>query len=221
MLNNLRKWCHKLPGLAALLILFLALIIVVMGVIGLIGWNKLNIANTNLWQTRQNNLALANARTSQAAEYETAIAQLQAELLVYREAETEAARLERARQALIDADAMTPVRVWKYTTNGTLTMTTSGEVNVRPAPAVASGISFGKLNRGITIRTDYFYSRMAPNPDGSLPYGNWIGVPVETVSRHLDAAALEDPDGIVWISMDYLIWSDWLRNYTPEQVNLR
>ncbi|MCL2038465.1 hypothetical protein FWG86_00985 [Candidatus Saccharibacteria bacterium] len=199
----------------------MCLILAIGGTLGIVGKGKLDRANTSLWQARQESERLLAEVKAAESRQDELIASLRAEIAGYQAAAAEGLVVARASAALVAADAMTPEVVWRYETGGRMQITVRAEVNVRPAPTVSCGISFGMVPKELQIGPDYFYSKTEPNADGSLSSGNWIGVPVMSVARYLDAEALDDPDGVVWISIDYLSFSDWLRNYPPKEVSLR
>jgi hypothetical protein len=212
MFNNLKKWCHKWPGLAVLLLGLLTVMVLVFGFLGLIGKFKLDRANTNLWASRQTVTQLRQDAHEQSEEYEGVIEELRAELAALKGAEAVKATMNRT-------ESLTPEKAYKFTSvAGVVISVVDGEPNVRPSPKV-SEVSYGKLWGAFTL--EYFYSYPRLPQEG---IGNWIGIPVHLLSeteRNLFPSDMQDKDGIVWVSADYLKFSDWLKNYPANEVNLK
>jgi hypothetical protein len=220
MLRNLFRWVKKSPEWATLLIALLAVVLIITiatgTILGIIGKSKLDTANTNLWASGQQNQQLRASAQTQNAQYEEVIERLRGELQEFRNA----AATERA---MTQAENLTPETVWKFTGTSNLTIRVNGDVapRVRPSPR-ASDVSHGRLDVHARFTLEYFYATPNRPQDG---IGNWIGIPVHLLSenelRSFPSEIAEDRDGIIWVSADYLRFSDYLRNYTSEQVNLR
>lgn len=201
------RWCknvRRCPGLAIIAVFMMLAIVVAMSFIGIIGKSKLDTANTSLWTVRQERNQLQEQMAVQAEQYEQTISDLRAELVTYRDAEAEAKRV-----AFIES--FTPEEAYRFSGVESLVITTKDSVRVRPSP-YAGEISYGRLNGGTRFQLEYFYATKLPQNG----IGSWIGIPVQLLSDDLSSfpqGIADDTDGIVWISADYLNFSDYLRNY--------
>lgn len=211
MLKGLKRWCQKYPGGAMFIILILSIVVVVFGLLGMIAKLKLDIANTNLWETRQTANELKSELSIQEKAYEETIESLEDEL----------AQLQgkvHAENTLAQVESYTPEKVYKFTGVSELRITSNGNPNVRPSPG-KNGLTYGNFSGNITL--DYFYSTPRLPQEG---IGNWIGIPVHLLSEYelglFPTDISSDLDGVIWVSADYLTFSDWLRNYDATEVNL-
>ena len=215
-MKKLTNWCREYPGGAALVIILIGMVVVVFGVVGLVGMTKLNTANTGLWLAKHRIREIEQELSKKNAELQNTKEELQEEKTARKEAEL-------ARRMLKEAEEMTPEKVYKFTDMASITVTVGKDVpNVRPSPATASKVSFGHLEENFILNLEYLYA-FPYRPDESV--GSWIGIPLDLLSEdelsQFPEEVSEDHDRVVWISTDYLRFSDYLRNYSAEEVNLR